>query len=165
MQPGMGFRELVERSAVPPADCFPARYGVLYHGVGLADEYPTLPHASDWTDDTSDGVLVSGMVLCVESYIARLGGREGVKIEEQVLVTGTGNKKLSRYPLDTGLMGNDCGAPSVFVARMQFLVVEQNVGDDGCRGERAKDAEDRQQNLFGHDKLHAPLHTLQRSTC
>ncbi len=41
----------------PPPDCFPARYGVLYHGVGLADEYPTLPHAADWTDDTPDGVL------------------------------------------------------------------------------------------------------------
>ena len=35
------------------------------------------------------------MVLCVESYIGRLGGREGVKIEEQVLITETGNEKLS----------------------------------------------------------------------
>ncbi|RUV72030.1 aminopeptidase P family protein, partial [Mesorhizobium sp. M5C.F.Ca.IN.020.14.1.1] len=31
MQPGMSFRDLVERSAVPPGDCFPTRYGVLYH--------------------------------------------------------------------------------------------------------------------------------------
>ena len=92
MRPGIGFRELVERSKNPPPDCFPARYGVLYHGVGLADEYPTLPHAADWTDDTPDGVLEPGMVLCVESYIGRLGGHEGVKIEEQVLITETGNE-------------------------------------------------------------------------
>jgi Xaa-Pro aminopeptidase len=105
MRPGISFRDLVERSRVPPPDCFPTRYGVLYHGVGLADEYPTLPHAADWTDDTPDGVLEPGMVLCVESYIGRLGGREGVKIEEQILVTGTGNEKLSSYPLDERLLG------------------------------------------------------------
>ncbi|OHV90507.1 M24 family metallopeptidase [Mesorhizobium sp. ORS 3428] len=105
MRPGISFRDLVERSAVPPGDCFPARYGVLYHGAGLADEYPTLPHASDWTDDTPDGVLEPGMVLCVESYIGRLGGREGVKIEEQILITAAGNEKLSIYPLDDRLLG------------------------------------------------------------
>jgi len=103
MRPGVSFRELVERSEVPPPDCFPARYGVLYHGVGLADEYPTLPHAADWTDDTPDGVLGPGMVLCVESYIGRLGGHEGVKIEEQVLITETGNLQLSSYPVDLRL--------------------------------------------------------------
>lgn len=104
LRPGIAFRDLVEYSAVPPPDCFPTRYGVLYHGVGLADEYPTLPHASDWTADTPDGELAPGMVLCVESYIGRLGGREGVKIEEQVLITETGNEKLSSYPLDPRLL-------------------------------------------------------------
>ncbi len=105
MRPGTGFRELVERSEIPPPDCFPTRYGVLYHGVGLADEYPTLPHAADWTDETPDGVLEPGMVLCVESYIGRLGGHEGVKIEEQVLIGDTGPVKLSSYPLDARLLG------------------------------------------------------------
>ena len=47
-----GFRELSERARNPPPDCFPARYGVLFHGVGLADEYPTLPHHADWTEDS-----------------------------------------------------------------------------------------------------------------
>ncbi|TIX94056.1 MAG: aminopeptidase P family protein, partial [Mesorhizobium sp.] len=67
--------------------------------------YPMLPHAIDWTEDTPDGVLVSGMVLCVESYIGRLGGHEGVKIEEQILITETGNEQLSNYPLDERLLG------------------------------------------------------------
>ncbi|WP_187971358.1 M24 family metallopeptidase [Aquibium microcysteis] len=105
MRSGVTFRDLVDRSSVPPADCFATRYGVLYHGVGLADEYPTLPHAADWTDDTPDGVLEPGTVLCVESYIGRLGGHEGVKIEEQILITATGNEKLSSYPLDERLLG------------------------------------------------------------
>lgn len=106
LMPGVTFRDLVERSATPPPDCFPSRYGVLYHGVGLADEYPTLPHASDWTSDTPDGVLEPGMVLCVESYIGRLGGHDGVKIEEQVLITAKGHELLSSYPLDDRLNAN-----------------------------------------------------------
>lgn len=104
MRPGISFKELVVRSSVPPPDCFPTRYGVLYHGVGLADEYPTLPHAIDWTADTPDGVLEPGMVLCVESYIGRLGGYEGVKLEEQILITETGHRKLSTYPLEERLL-------------------------------------------------------------
>ncbi|MBX3568562.1 MAG: aminopeptidase P family protein [Rhizobiaceae bacterium] len=99
MKPGASFRDLIERSSVPPPDCYPTRYGVLYHGVGLADEYPTLPHASDCTEDTPDGLIEPGMVLCVESYMGRLGGREGVKIEEQILITAEGNQKLSSYPV------------------------------------------------------------------
>jgi Xaa-Pro dipeptidase len=106
LRPGVSFRELVKQAKSPPPDCFPARYGVIYHGVGLADEYPTLPHAADWTDDTPDGVLEPGMVLCVESYIGRLGQREGVKIEEQVLITATGHEQLSNYPLDARLMAD-----------------------------------------------------------
>jgi len=45
------------------------------------------------------------MVLCVESYIGRLGGHEGIKMEDQVLITETGNETLSSYPLDPRLAG------------------------------------------------------------
>jgi Xaa-Pro aminopeptidase len=38
--------------------------------------------------------------VCVESYIGRHGGHEGVKLEEQVLITETGCEQLSRYPRD-----------------------------------------------------------------
>jgi len=104
MRPGASFRELAERAMNPPDDCFPTRYGVLFHGVGLADEYPTIPHAADWTTDTPDGVLEPGMVLCVESYIGRLGGHEGVKLEEQILITAGGPQQISTYPYDPRLL-------------------------------------------------------------
>ena len=39
------------------------------------------------------------MVLCVESYIGDLGGSEGVKLEEQVLVTASGAIPMSSSPL------------------------------------------------------------------
>jgi Xaa-Pro aminopeptidase len=38
-----------------------------------------------------DGVLKPGMTLCVESDIGEQGGSEGVKLEQQVLITDDGN--------------------------------------------------------------------------
>jgi len=35
------------------------------------------------------------MVLCVESFIGSVGGREGVKLEEQVIITETGTERMS----------------------------------------------------------------------
>jgi Xaa-Pro aminopeptidase len=49
-------------------------------------------------------VIAPGMTLCVESFIGVEGGREGVKLEEQVLVTESGIERLSRYPLDADLL-------------------------------------------------------------
>ncbi len=47
-----------------------------------------------------DGVFEVGMTLCVESLVGRDGGREAVKLEQQVLVTETGVELLSTFPLD-----------------------------------------------------------------
>ena len=44
------------------------------------------------------------MVICVESYIGQVGGVEGVKLEDQVLVTDSGPITLSRYPFEEDLM-------------------------------------------------------------
>ena len=45
------------------------------------------------------------MVICVESYVGRVGGREGVKLEEQVLITADGHEVLSSYPFEDDLLG------------------------------------------------------------
>ena len=37
------------------------------------------------------------MTLCVEAYIGAVGGHDGVKFEEQVLITGSGAVPLSTY--------------------------------------------------------------------
>lgn len=105
LKPGVTLQELSERAKAPPPDCRPNRYGVLYHGVGLCDEYPSVFHPEDIGKHPFDEVLAPGMVLCVESYIGRLAGHEGVKLEEQVLITETGWEQLSQYPLDERLMG------------------------------------------------------------
>ena len=45
------------------------------------------------------------MTLGAESYIGARGGPEGVKPEEQVLVTETGIELLSRFSFDDALLG------------------------------------------------------------
>ena len=44
------------------------------------------------------------MVVSVESYIGEKGGPEGVKLEEEVLVTEKGPVILSRYPYEDDLL-------------------------------------------------------------
>jgi Xaa-Pro aminopeptidase len=103
LRPGRSFRELSHAARSVPEDCLPNRYSVLFHGVGLCDEYPAVPYPDDWERSGYDGVLEPGMTVCVESYIGRHGGNEGVKLEEQVLITETGYEMLSRYPRDPRL--------------------------------------------------------------
>ena len=105
LAPGRSFRELSHTAVSLPDDCLANRYSVLFHGVGLCDEYPAVPYPSDWESGGYDGCLEPGMVVCVESYVGRHGGHEGVKLEEQLLITGTGYERLSTYPYDDRLLG------------------------------------------------------------
>ena len=47
------------------------------------------------------------MVLSVESYIGEKGGREGVKLEDEILVTDKGIELLSRFPYEDDLLGRE----------------------------------------------------------
>jgi len=101
LRPGMSFREVAERRWPIPEEFLANRYTGMIHGVGLADEYPAIGSLPNFETEDYDGTIEPGMTLCVESYIGAVGGREGVKLEEQVLVTETGIEPLSRYPLET----------------------------------------------------------------
>ncbi|MDH3679032.1 MAG: M24 family metallopeptidase [Acidimicrobiia bacterium] len=99
---GRSFRELTEQSWSPPLEDY-RHYCVLYHGVGQCDEYPEIPFPEDWDRTGFDGLLEPGMVLTVESYVGdRAGRHEGVKLEDQVLVTEAGPERLTTFSLDLG---------------------------------------------------------------
>jgi Xaa-Pro aminopeptidase len=100
LKAGKTFREASEQAWPIPEACRSNRYSSLMHGVGLADEYPSLKHWEDFPSRGYDGVLEAGMTLCVESFIGVEGGREGVKLEEQVLITEDGIEQLSAYPME-----------------------------------------------------------------
>ena len=95
LKPGLSFREFVEKARLLPEECLPRRYSILVHGVGLCDEWPAIPYPQDFERSGYDGVFQPGMVVCVESYTGRVGGREGVKLEEQALITETGYELIS----------------------------------------------------------------------
>jgi len=105
VRPGLGFREFSERALRLPERYRANRYSAIAHGVGLCDEYPAIYYPEDVAATGYDGVLEAGMTICVESYIGEAGGSEGVKLEEQVLVTETGCEVLSRYPFEDAVFG------------------------------------------------------------
>ena len=106
IRPGMTYRELVETGWQMPERCKPNRYSAVIHGVGLCDEYPLVPYLEDF-EQAYDGVIEPGMTICVESYIGEEGGHEGVKLEEQVLITETGIERISTFPYEDDLMGRE----------------------------------------------------------
>ena len=109
LKPGLSFREIAETAWKLPASCRANRYSVVYHGVGLCDEYPHVAGLEDLEGGRAgyDGVIEAGMTLCVESYIGEEGGGEGVKLEQQVLLTDKGAELLSHFPFEEELLGRE----------------------------------------------------------
>lgn len=104
LRPGLGFREYAERAWDIPPRFHANRYYLSAHGCGMTGEYPYLYHAGDFPDAGYDGVIEEGMTLCVESYIGEEGGGEGVKLEQQALVTAAGYRLLSTFPFERDLL-------------------------------------------------------------
>lgn len=100
LKPGMSFKEVSENAWNIPDEFTANRYPSLIHGVGLADEYPSIKHWSMFEERGYDGMVKEGMTLCVESYIGTQGGSDGIKLEEQVLITANGNRRLSSYAFE-----------------------------------------------------------------
>ena len=91
IKPGMSFREFAEKAWRLPDNCFDNHYPCQVHGVGMCDEWPFIPYPDkDYSNGDYTGVFEENMVVCVESYIGEVGGRQGVKLENQYLVTSNG---------------------------------------------------------------------------
>lgn len=104
IRPCLSFRDYAERAWDIPQRYHANRYYLSAHGCGMTGEYPYLYHRADFADAGYDGVIEPGMTLCVESYIGEDGGHEGVKLEQQILVTETGTELLSEFPFEDALM-------------------------------------------------------------
>jgi Xaa-Pro aminopeptidase len=95
--PGLSYREYAEKTWPIPEKYRANRYSCALHGVGLCDEYPGVPLRED-ASTAHDGQFEPGMVFCVESLIAEVGGRESVKLETQAVVTESGAERLDSFP-------------------------------------------------------------------
>jgi len=104
VKPGMSFLEFQRQAFPVPEEYRENAYTCLVHAVGMCDEYPRInpPYRGI---NPYDGEIEKGMVLCIESYMGAEGETGvGVKLEQQVLVTGDGYELLSNYPLEEALM-------------------------------------------------------------
>lgn len=107
LRPGVHYRELTFGGHQLPEEFVAQRYGVRFHGIGLCDEYPSIRYAQDFFEDEfdeEDAVLKPGQTVCVEAYIGAVGAKEGVKLEDQWLITEDGAENLTRTPFDPRLM-------------------------------------------------------------
>ena len=111
----MSFREFAEKAWTLPDNCFDNHYPCQLHGVGMCDEWPYIAFPNkEYSNGDFSGIFEENiywgcdlaseheenMVICVESYIGEVGANEGVKLEEQCLVTKNGLQILTSLPLD-----------------------------------------------------------------
>ena len=95
---GTTFEEFIEKSWKLPEEYYGNRYSVMVHGIGLCDEWPSIRYPTDGGD--KGGIFQKNMTITVESYIGKVGGKEGVKLEQQYLVGQNGLELMSHHPLE-----------------------------------------------------------------
>ena len=72
---------------------------MLIHGLGISlHERPWLYKSSDL--DSLELRYEEGMVLAVENWVGERGGTDGVRLEENLVVTKDGYDLLTKYPVD-----------------------------------------------------------------
>ncbi|NNF56321.1 MAG: aminopeptidase P family protein, partial [Acidimicrobiales bacterium] len=103
--PGITFAELCAKGFTYSPDLAEQNFTTIFHGLGLENEWPIIK-SPDKLDIPGaygggyDGVIEAGMTLCIESYAGEVGGPDGVKLEEMVLITETGAEPLGLTPYE-----------------------------------------------------------------
>ena len=95
---GVSFREFIEKSWKLPEEYYGNRYSCMIHGIGLCDEWPQLKYPND--GGQKEGYFEKNMTITVETYIGKVGGKEGVKLEQQYLVGENNLELMSHHPLE-----------------------------------------------------------------
>jgi Xaa-Pro dipeptidase len=98
IKPGMSFKEFTEKSWKLPNEYYGNRYSCMVHGIGLCDEWPMIRYPTD--GGQREGSFEKNMTITVETYIGKVGGKEGVKLEQQYLVGENGLELMSHHPLE-----------------------------------------------------------------
>ena len=104
LKPGTSFADLTFKGHVLPEAFKAQKYCVKMHGVGLCDEFPSIYYPDGFIEGAFDYALEPGMTLCVEAYTGKVGGSDGVKLENQILITDDGYENLTPYPYEDRLL-------------------------------------------------------------
>jgi len=102
---GSAYREIAEKAWEVPEQHRASRYYCVGHGLGMSGEFPNIPHIQPDKPYPIEGEIEPGMVICIESYIGSEAAAQGVKLEDQLLVTDNGVERMSAVvPFDERLM-------------------------------------------------------------
>ncbi len=95
---GTSFKEFTEKSWKLPDEYYGNRYSCMLHGIGLCDEWPQIKYPTD--GGQREGHFEKNMTITLESYIGKVGGKEGVKLEQQYVVGENNLELMSHHPLE-----------------------------------------------------------------
>jgi Xaa-Pro dipeptidase len=104
IRPGLAYEEIAEKTWSVPVEHQQSRDYAIGHGLGMSGEFPNIPHKKPGQPYPLGGQVQAGMVICIESYIGSANAGQGVKLEEQLLVTDAGVQRM--MPFDDRL-GDD----------------------------------------------------------
>ncbi|MEM8498568.1 MAG: Xaa-Pro peptidase family protein [Pseudomonadota bacterium] len=100
---GVSFEDFRDQAFEVPEEYRENAYPCVLHGIGMCDEYPHI-HPKFRGPLPYEGILQAGMCVCIESYVGEQQGEQGVKLEQQVLVTNDGYELLTNYPFEDALL-------------------------------------------------------------
>jgi len=100
---GVEYREVAEKAWVIPQEHLDSRYYCIGHGLGMAGEFPNIPHRPASGDYPLEGNIEPGMVICIESYVGSERSEQGVKLEDQFLILDDRVERMSVYPFSAEL--------------------------------------------------------------
>ena len=95
---GVSFKDFTEKSWKLPEEYYGNRYSCMVHGIGLCDEWPQIKYPTD--GGQREGYFEKNMTITLETYIGKVGGKEGVKLEQQYLVGKNNLELMSHHPLE-----------------------------------------------------------------
>ncbi len=99
---GTSYEEILHKAPRSRPEYREQAYSCMIHGAGLDDEPPFFPYPEQ-NGLRPHGVIEENMVLSVEYYAGKKGKRDGVKLEEQILVTKQGPRLLAHFPFEQRL--------------------------------------------------------------
>lgn len=102
LKPGRSYEAFADLAFEVPEPHREHGYYQLAHGLGLAGGHPNIPRSTNGPYPLP-GEFEPGMVICIESYVGDPDTRQGVKVEDQYLITDTGAEAMTTYPFDARL--------------------------------------------------------------
>jgi Xaa-Pro dipeptidase len=104
LAPGRTYENIARNAWPIPTEHQRFGYYCILHGLGLSGEHPYVPLAVADQPFTLPGELEPGMVVCCESYIGDEHSAQGVKLEDQFLITESGSEPLTTYHFDNRML-------------------------------------------------------------